>query len=250
MCRGWSRCRSPRACRCSDGGRRPARRGRARPRPGGAGDGYARAAALATSSPLLGADRVLSRALDLVRYASDASPYRLIPQVGRDGARRRPTSPRRSPTARRTGTPVNSPRRRHEPQRPGRRATASWSTSAATSPAFACWRTAPRVRVKPGHGPRPRQPRAGQAPAPPRPGPRLHGLRDGRRRDRQQLGRDALRRRPRRLPHAALADVRAALGHDDRHRRAGRRRALRARPSPSWPTASRRSATRSAPTPS
>ncbi|MCW2967371.1 MAG: FAD-binding oxidoreductase, partial [Solirubrobacteraceae bacterium] len=30
---------------------------------------------------LLGADRVLHRALDLVRYASDASPYRLIPQV-------------------------------------------------------------------------------------------------------------------------------------------------------------------------
>ena len=29
----------------------------------------------------LGADRVLSRALDLVRYASDASPYRLIPQA-------------------------------------------------------------------------------------------------------------------------------------------------------------------------
>src|SRR3954469_9167211 len=30
---------------------------------------------------LLGADRVLSRVSDLVRYASDASPYRLIPQV-------------------------------------------------------------------------------------------------------------------------------------------------------------------------
>src|SRR3954468_2402731 len=30
---------------------------------------------------LLGPDRVLHRALDLVRYASDASPYRLIPQV-------------------------------------------------------------------------------------------------------------------------------------------------------------------------
>src|SRR3954467_14989902 len=30
---------------------------------------------------LLGEDRVLHRALDLVRYASDASPYRLIPQV-------------------------------------------------------------------------------------------------------------------------------------------------------------------------
>jgi D-lactate dehydrogenase len=30
---------------------------------------------------LLGADRVLARAIDLVRYASDASPYRLVPQV-------------------------------------------------------------------------------------------------------------------------------------------------------------------------
>jgi D-lactate dehydrogenase len=46
--------------------------------------------ALATGTPeplrsdlvtLLGPDRVLSRALDLIRYASDASPYRLIPQV-------------------------------------------------------------------------------------------------------------------------------------------------------------------------
>jgi D-lactate dehydrogenase len=30
---------------------------------------------------LLGNDRVLHRAIDLVRYASDASPYRLTPQV-------------------------------------------------------------------------------------------------------------------------------------------------------------------------
>src|SRR3954447_16612904 len=30
---------------------------------------------------LLGADRVLSRALDLIRYASDASPYRLFPRA-------------------------------------------------------------------------------------------------------------------------------------------------------------------------
>src|SRR6202142_2224311 len=32
-------------------------------------------------SALIGADQVLHRAIDLVRYASDASPYRLIPQV-------------------------------------------------------------------------------------------------------------------------------------------------------------------------
>ena len=29
----------------------------------------------------LGADRVLTRAIDLVKYASDASPYRLIPKA-------------------------------------------------------------------------------------------------------------------------------------------------------------------------
>src|ERR1700675_1102042 len=32
-------------------------------------------------SALIGADQVLHRAIDLVRYASDASPYRLVPQV-------------------------------------------------------------------------------------------------------------------------------------------------------------------------
>src|SRR5258706_674301 len=32
-------------------------------------------------SALIGADQVLHRAIDLVRYASDASPYLLIPQV-------------------------------------------------------------------------------------------------------------------------------------------------------------------------
>src|SRR5262249_61984839 len=30
---------------------------------------------------LLGGDRVLSRIIDLIRYASDASPYRLLPQA-------------------------------------------------------------------------------------------------------------------------------------------------------------------------
>lgn len=54
-------------------------------------------ASLATGTPeplkgdlerLLGSDRVLTRALDIIRYASDASPYRLLPQaivVARDG---------------------------------------------------------------------------------------------------------------------------------------------------------------------
>src|SRR4249920_154203 len=30
---------------------------------------------------LLGSDRVLTRIIDIVRYASDASPYRLLPQA-------------------------------------------------------------------------------------------------------------------------------------------------------------------------
>ena len=30
---------------------------------------------------LLGEERVLHRLIDLVRYASDASPYRMIPQI-------------------------------------------------------------------------------------------------------------------------------------------------------------------------
>ena len=38
---------------------------------------------------LLGAERVLTRATDLVRYASDASPYRLFPKAVVDGPRRR-----------------------------------------------------------------------------------------------------------------------------------------------------------------
>ena len=65
----------------------------------------------------LGADRVLTRALDLVRYASDASPYRLIPQavaVPRDvddvvALLRCATELRGA---------ADLPRRRHQPQRP------------------------------------------------------------------------------------------------------------------------------------
>ena len=48
---------------------------------------------------LLGADRVLARAIDLVAYASDASPYRLLPKVvvmahdANDVAKTMPTAP-------------------------------------------------------------------------------------------------------------------------------------------------------------
>ena len=67
---------------------------------------------------LLGAERVLSRAIDLIRYASDASPYRRLPAAVvmahdsrgcREGARLRP--PHRHAR--------QLPRRRHEPQRSG-----------------------------------------------------------------------------------------------------------------------------------
>jgi len=55
---------------------------------------------------LLGADRVLARAIDLVAYASDASPYRRLPAVvviARDSS----DVGRVLAYARRTGTPVN-----------------------------------------------------------------------------------------------------------------------------------------------
>jgi D-lactate dehydrogenase len=55
---------------------------------------------------LLGADRVLARPIDLVRYASDASPYRRFPKVvvmARDAT----DVARVLQYARRTGTPVN-----------------------------------------------------------------------------------------------------------------------------------------------
>ena len=154
----------------------------------------------ASSKTLLGADRVLARASDIVRYASDASPYRLFPQavvMARDAGDvakvlaygRRSGIP---VTFRAGGTSLNGQGqsdgilvdvRRHfggVAVEPDRRA-----------------REAPRSRPPgPGqarHRARPRQPRARSArsQARPRPGQHRHRLR--RRRDRQQLGRDALR---------------------------------------------------------
>src|SRR3954453_19887530 len=54
---------------------------------------------------LLGPERVLVRPIDLIRYASDASPYRLIPKavvMAHDPG----DIAKFSPSARRTGTPV------------------------------------------------------------------------------------------------------------------------------------------------
>ena len=91
MARGWCRCRSRRECGSSDGPRlagiRAARR-IAPEQPQPAADRAPDWVAQGTPEPLrarlvqaLGADQVLTRALDLVRYASDASPYRMIPKA-------------------------------------------------------------------------------------------------------------------------------------------------------------------------
>ena len=127
-------------------------------------------------------------------------------------------------------SPVTLPRRRNEPQRPGPGATASSSTCASTSAACACEDDGRRARVQPRHGARPRQPRA----APPSPQARSRSRRRTDiatvgRRDRQQLRRHALRRHVGLLLDRARDDARAALRHGDRHRRARRRGALRAR---------------------
>ena len=53
---------------------------------------------------LLGADRVLARPIDLIRYATDASPYRLFPKARRDRARHARTCARCSSYARRNDT--------------------------------------------------------------------------------------------------------------------------------------------------
>ena len=84
-----------------------------------------------------------------------------------------------------------------------------------------------RARVKPGTvlGHANRGPRSARPEARARPGQHRHRLR--RRRGRQQLRRDALRRRRRLLQHGPLAHVRAAVRDDDRHRCAGGRGALR-----------------------
>ena len=176
---------------------------------------------------LLGADRVLGRASDIVRYASDASPYRLFPQavvMARDAA----DVAKVLAYGRAQRRPGHLPRRRHQPQRagaerrhPGRRA-----------PPLRRRRGRGGRRAGPGqarHRARPRQPRPRPARPQARPRPGQHRHRHGRRGDRQQLGRDALRRHQGLLLDRALDDLRPALGDDDRHRRPRRRRALRRR---------------------
>ena len=147
---------------------------------------------------LLGADRVLARASDLVRYASDASPYRLIPEGGRHGPRRRRRrqGARLRARARRPRSP-SAPAARASTARP--RPTGSSSTSAATSAGSRSSDGGARVRVEPGtvlgHVNRVLAPHGHKL----GPDPASTDIATRRRRDRQQLRRDALRRRPRLL---------------------------------------------------
>ena len=175
----------------------------------------------------LGADRVLGRAGDIVRYASDASPYRLFPRavvMAHDAA----DVAKVFALAHQTATPVVF------------RAGGTSLNGQAQSDGILVdvrrhWRgisvedDGARARVRPGTVLGPRQPRARPVFPQARPGPGVDGLRDRRRRDRQQLRRHALRRDAGLLLDGALADLRAGVGHRDRHRGARRRGALRAR---------------------
>ena len=95
----------------------PLRAGR-RPAARRAGRRHARAAALPADRRCSAPIACLHRALDLVRYASDASPYRLIPQVvvmAHDAV----DVAKVFGFARREGTARHAALGRHQPQRPG-----------------------------------------------------------------------------------------------------------------------------------
>ena len=97
---------------------------------------------------LLGADRVLARAGDIVRYASDASPYRLFPQavvMARDAA----DVAKVLAYGRRSGIPVTFRAGGTSLNGQGQ-TTASSSTCAATSAASRSRTAARSARVKPG----------------------------------------------------------------------------------------------------
>ena len=230
--RGRARVAGATSCarRCSEalGGRRPAaRRGRGRARHGarlsdawrcsrptstriGRPPGRRRAGPRARQRSPPGRRSRCARELDRAARrgpraarARSTCPLRLrreplpaVPAGGRDGARRRRRRARCSPTRARTGTPRDLPRRRHEPQRPGADATASWSTCAGTGRGRRASRTAARARAS-GRArcsaTRTACSRRHGYKLGPDPGEHRH--RDRRRRDRQQLGRHALRRR-------------------------------------------------------
>ena len=85
---------------------------------------------------LLGEDRVLTRVIDLVRYASDASPYRLLPRavlMARDAE----DVAKVLDYGRRSGTPVTF-RAGGTSLNGQSRAMGSWSTSAGTGAGRRC----------------------------------------------------------------------------------------------------------------
>jgi D-lactate dehydrogenase len=87
---------------------------------------------------LLGEEKLLGRATDLIRYASDASPYRILPQAV-VMAHNAADVAKVLEFGRHEGIPVTS-----VPAAPAStardRPRASWSTCASTSPGSRCWR--------------------------------------------------------------------------------------------------------------
>ena len=221
--------------------------GRARPRPRRAGGRNARAAALAICRRCSAPSRSCHRVSDLVRYAADASPYRLLPRVvvlarDVDDVRRVLGYARANGhrvTLRAAGTSLNGQAqgdgilidvRRH------------WRGVRIVDDGRARARQA-------GNRRRPRQPPARRATA--RTARARSGERrrmHGRRRDRQQLRRDALRHDRRRLLDGAIDDAAARLRRRSSTPRRRTPRHASRRPSPSWPPACSRSATSCAPT--
>ena len=195
---------------------------------------------------LVGEPQVLGRVLDLVRYASDASPYRVLPKavvVARDAA----DVAKLMRFSERSGIPLTFRSGRHQPERAvaGRR-----HPRRRPPPLLRRRRRGRRARGagRAGDRPRPRQPGAGRTRHPARARPRLDRLRDRRRRDRQQLGRDALRDDGRLVLDGDRGQVRAAVGHRDRHPRGRTPSSASPPPSPSSRRGCSRSARRSSPT--
>ncbi len=144
---------------------------------------------------LLGADRVLASAGDIIRYASDASPYRLLPRAVVMAQERR----RHRQGARLTGAArgSRSPSAPAAPASTGRaRATGILVDVRRHFGGVAVEGDGALARVKPGtvlgHANRVLAPHGRKL----GPDPASTEIATRRRRDRQQLGRDALRRRP------------------------------------------------------
>ena len=186
---------------------------------------------------LLGPDRVLTRVIDLVRYASDASPYRLIPKAVVMARDANDVSKVLSFGRRNRGA-GHLPRRRNQPQR----AVAERRNPGGRPAPLERGGGARRGRPRPGEardraGPRQPDPGALRAQARSRSRQYRHRLR--RRGAGEQLGRDALRCRRGLLQHRPIADLRVALRDRDRHGRARRRPSASSGPSPAWRRASR-----------